>query len=147
MSAAWGYVHGMDVCPQWYRGVWHGVPWSTYTPLSLSCAPGSGSGVSRPGGEGLVCPLQERSGVPPSEGLVCPLRGESGVPSPQRASTGRVRCALLVGEGLVCPLVCPPPPLTFDVIIIIVILTKGSGSCKYQTSPSYPFDELRRIAT
>ena len=101
--------------------------WSTYTaPLSLSCAPGSGSGVPRPGGEGLVCPLRGGSSVPSPQSLVCPPQGGgSGVPP-------------------------PPPPLTFViviVIIIIVILTiQGSDPCKYQTSPSCPYDELRRIA-
>ena len=161
-------LHGY-VCLEWTSVVQGSVARCAFgrccTPLSLSCAPGSGSGVPRPGGEGpegLVCPLRGGSGVPSpqrvwcalnEEGLVCPPRGESGVPSLWGRVWG-VWCALTVGEGLVClpqgRSGVPPPPLTFVsviVIIIIVILTiQGSGPCIYQTSPSCPFDELRRIA-
>ena len=67
-----------------------------------------------------ACKLFLLSGVP--EGLVCPQWGGSGVPPPP-----------------------PPPPLTF-VFVIVILTIQGSGPCKYQASPSCPFDELWRIA-
>ena len=81
-------------------------------------------------------------------GVWCaPPRGRGfGVPSPQR-----VWCALN-REGLVCPPqggsgAPPPPNICYRYCYYHYRYSyKGSGPCKYQISPSCPFDELRRIA-